>query len=96
MRTCPCCGYRAFHSAATCAVCYWIDDLEQLANAWLSAGANRLSLAEAQAHFALLVVQHGLTRFFRYEHDAAWRPLRESDRALLLTGRGHLRLYWQT
>jgi hypothetical protein len=57
---CPCCGYYTFgapldSSFDICPVCYWEDDGVQLRDPTYAGGANKLSLAQAQLHFA----QHG-------------------------------------
>lgn len=54
--TCPCCGHLVFDeppgSYGRCPICFWQDDVVQFKKPTYSGGANRPSLAEAQANFA--------------------------------------------
>jgi hypothetical protein len=80
---CPVCGYLTFAeppgSYDNCAVCGWEDDALQLEFATtLAGGANRLTLADAQAAFA-----KAASRFARKnpgavvprDRDPTWRPI---------------------
>lgn len=53
---CPCCGYVVHAhppgSHRICPLCWWEDDLVQLRWPFLSGGANRPSLVEAQRTYA--------------------------------------------
>lgn len=76
---CAACGARVFTerpgSLATCPVCAWVDDLEQLAHPDLVVGANTgRSLREAQADALATVAQRG-----DFPRDPAWRPLRPGE-----------------
>ncbi len=68
MYPCPCCGYGVFSeppgSYEICQICYWEDDIVQLAFPDSAGGANRCSLIEGQTAFA----QHGAceSRFKEY------------------------------
>ena len=80
---CPACGFLvhgARHgSGATCPVCGWIDDFEQLANPDLVYGANvNLSLRQAQA-LALAGLTAAPERVAAFERDERWRPLRAGE-----------------
>lgn len=82
--TCPCCGYRTFSepvgSYDICPVCFWEDDLVQLAFPDLAGGANRVSLIEGQKNYAL----HGVCELAMKQHvrepsenehrDDSWEP----------------------
>ena len=56
MFPCPCCGYEVFSeppgSYEICPICYWEDDIVQLAFPEMAGGANCCSLIEGQANFA--------------------------------------------
>lgn len=85
---CPCCGHLVFDeppgSFQICPVCYWEDDIVQLADPSYRGGANQASLAEAQRSYA----RHGwcedrVAPFVRPPsqeevRDPRWRPLDES------------------
>ncbi|MGQ0841426.1 CPCC family cysteine-rich protein [Actinokineospora sp.] len=52
---CPCCG-RVVHaqepgSQGVCPVCFWEDDIVQLASPEFADGANRISLIQAQRNY---------------------------------------------
>lgn len=55
MYPCPCCGYEVFHeppgSYEICPICFWEDDLVQLAFPDMPGGANECSLIEGQTNF---------------------------------------------
>lgn len=79
---CPACGFLVFSappgSKATCAVCGWVDDFEQLVHPDFTFGANSgRSLREAQsralAKFPLGALAGEHTR------DPRWRPLRAGE-----------------
>jgi hypothetical protein len=52
---CPCCGYLTFEeppgSYEICPICFWEDDLVQLAFPDMAGGANKVSLIEGQRNF---------------------------------------------
>ncbi|MFI1176744.1 CPCC family cysteine-rich protein [Streptomyces melanogenes] len=87
-RPCPCCGHLVFDaedgwpgSYATCPVCSWQDDVEQLRWPFTAGGANSVSLFEAQHNFQAYEAcdQRG-RRFVRPAADdepldPAWRPI---------------------
>lgn len=71
MRTCPACGFQV--SEATCPVCGWIEDFEQLVHPDFVVGANSgVSLREAQVRARALI---SLT----HARDPAWRALRPGE-----------------
>ena len=93
MYPCPCCGYKVYEespgSYGICPICYWEDDLVQLAFPDLAGGANSCSLIEGQRNFATLGVCEMLFKEHirapkESEHrNSSWRPLQaESDRYL--------------
>jgi hypothetical protein len=53
---CPCCGHLVFEQPPgnyeICPVCFWEDDIVQLAYPLMGGGANKLSLFDAQREFA--------------------------------------------
>ncbi len=56
---CPCCGFRTLAEEppgtyTLCPVCYWEDDLVQYRDPGFEGGANRCSLTQARANYALL------------------------------------------
>jgi len=56
MHPCPSCGYDVFGeppgSYDICPICFWEDDIVQLAFPDLAGGANKCSLIEGQHNFA--------------------------------------------
>jgi hypothetical protein len=58
MYPCPCCGYEVFGeppgSYDICPICFWEDDIVQLAFPDLAGGANACSLMEGQRNFEVL------------------------------------------
>ena len=59
---CPCCLYYTFEEKPSgtydiCPVCYWEDDIVQLADPDFSGGANDVSLNLAKENFGKLQVQ---------------------------------------
>ena len=95
--TCACCGYKTLSdtpgSYDICHICFWEDDQVQLLDPWFAGGANKPSLAEAQANFARFGAcdEHG--RQFvegisaEDEKDPEWRPVIEKDRPSVKTPR---------
>lgn len=80
---CPACGFLvhdARHgSGATCPVCGWIDDFEQLAHPDLVYGANAgLSLRQAQVR-SIAAPATAPARGTEFERDERWRPLRTGE-----------------
>ena len=55
---CPCCGYEVFSEPAgsyeICPICFWEDDLVQLAFPDLAGGANKCSLIDGQRNYGQL------------------------------------------
>jgi hypothetical protein len=55
MHTCPCCGYKTLieppGSHDICAICFWEDDIVQLAFPDCAGGPNKCSLIEGQQNF---------------------------------------------
>jgi len=93
LHTCPCCGYKVFPdrpgSYDICPICFWEDDMVQLAFPDLSGGANKVSLISGQASFILYgVSEERFSRNVRRPKDTdirdiLWRPINvESDRLL--------------
>lgn len=67
-------------SGATCPVCGWIDDFEQLAHPDLVYGANAaLSLRQAQRRALEVRGDTGSGRTVDFERDERWRPLRAGE-----------------
>lgn len=93
---CPCCGYLVFEeppgSYGICPICFWEDDLVQLADPSYEGGANQASLLEAQDNFS----EHGWCEQRVAPHvrppaaddrrDPEWRPLDESRDRIGPTG----------
>jgi hypothetical protein len=90
---CPCCGYLTFEeppgSFEICPICFWEDDVVQLAFPDMAGGANKCSLMEGQRNFASFRACEcrllGNSRQPRGDErrDAGWRPLDPSiDRHL--------------
>jgi hypothetical protein len=81
---CPCCGYLVFDqlpgSSDVCPICFWEDDVEQLAFPDLKNRSNIPSLREAQQNFTRIGAVE--TRFREcvcqpaeaYIRDVDWRP----------------------
>lgn len=82
---CPCCGYLIFDEPSgsydICEICFWEDDIVQLAFPNMDGGANKCSLIEGQACFA----QYGACEQRHVDdvrspagvdtRDPLWRPL---------------------
>ena len=56
---CPCCSYYTFEEKPSgtyyiCPVCYWEDDIVQLADPDFSGGANDVSLNLAKENFTIV------------------------------------------
>lgn len=103
---CPCCGYLTFSeppgSFEICPICFWEDDLVQLAFPDMAGGANKCSLIEGQRNFASFgACERRLVANSRQpksdEHrDARWRPIDpNADRHLRWQSRPDHDL-WQT
>jgi Cysteine-rich CPCC len=79
---CPCCGFltleQEYGSYSICPVCGWEDDPVQLANPSSGGGANKQSLAEAQA-VALVKYPANVEIASGFRRAAAWRPLAPSE-----------------
>ena len=81
---CPACGFRTladgYGSHDICVICDWEDDGVQLANPTSGGGANRESLAEAQA---AILERLPFERKTHLEHhrDPQWRPLNAAELA---------------
>jgi hypothetical protein len=81
---CPCCGYFVFAGPSgsydICPICFWEDDIVQLAFPLMAGGANSISLHQSQKNFLNLGVSD--KRFAANvrppaasdERDASWRP----------------------
>lgn len=82
---CPCCGHLVFTdgpgSDDICPICFWEDDIVQLAFPNLVGGANKTSLIESQQNF----IKYGVCerRFIKNvkesrtndKKDKDWRPI---------------------
>ena len=83
--TCPACGFHVlaagYGSYEICQICGWEDDGVQLANPTSSGGANKQSLAEAQAE-TLGRIPLDCTRHGDRHRDPSWRPLKERELAM--------------
>jgi hypothetical protein len=106
MHPCPCCGYLVYEEAPgsydICPICFWEDDIVQLAFPDMAGGANKCSLITAQRHFAefgaceLRLKAHVRTVRTIDMRDRDWRPLdEEHDRYLHWEDEGDRRL-WDT
>ena len=103
---CPCCGYLTFSeppgSYEICPVCFWEDDLVQLAFPDMAGGANKCSLIEGQRNFAAFgacerrLIPHARPPRESEQRDSQWRPLDlDNDRHLRWLLRADHDL-WQT
>ncbi|MGD0900120.1 MAG: CPCC family cysteine-rich protein [Thermoguttaceae bacterium] len=82
---CPCCGYLTLEelpgSFEICPICFWEDDIVQLAFPDLAGGANECSLIEGQGNFALFgacerrSITHVHAPREGESRDTRWRPL---------------------
>jgi hypothetical protein len=85
MYTCPCCSYRVFADAPgsydICPICFWEDDIVQLAFPGLAGGANKCSLFEGQQNFEKIgACEERIKAYVRPAkdtdlRDSEWRPL---------------------
>jgi hypothetical protein len=93
MYPCPCCGYEVFGESPgsydICPICFWEDDIVQLAFPDLAGGANHCSLIEGQRNFASFgACEMRIKEDVRGPNELdgrneAWRPLQpDSDRYL--------------
>ena len=87
--TCVCCGFRTLPepvgSYEICPVCFWEDDLVQLAFPNMNGGANKVSLIEGQTNF----MAHGVCEPAMKKHvrpatrdeprDPTWTPYNSSE-----------------
>ena len=83
---CPACGYLVHEhkcgSGATCPVCGWVDDFEQLVHPDLGYGTNAgLSLRQAQGRFATRRAEEP-GRAIGFEREPRWRPLQPGETPL--------------
>jgi hypothetical protein len=86
---CPCCGYLTFEdlpgSFEICPICFWEDDLVQLAFPDMAGGANKCSLIEGQRNFASFgawerrLIANSRQPRSDEDRDARWRPLDPSS-----------------
>lgn len=86
--TCPCCGYMTLESDGyfdICEICFWEDDPYQKFKPYDRAGANPLSLAEAQHHYMTFGACEPacMNNVRKPNHtdikDPGWRPIQESS-----------------
>lgn len=99
---CPCCGYQVFDeppgSYDICGICFWEDDAIQLRWPDYRAGANRLSLIQAQAEYAKFgAMEHRFIGLVRQPDDGdlldpGWRPVDPTADAFEACG--HQRRSW--
>jgi hypothetical protein len=93
---CACCGFLVLDERgnyAICPICFWEDDIVQIADPWFDGGANSPALVQAQRTFA----QIGATeqRFLKYVRaprtsdakDPEWRAVVETDKHHVTTPR---------
>ncbi|MBE3098887.1 MAG: hypothetical protein IMZ44_17360 [Planctomycetes bacterium] len=103
---CACCGYLVFAeplgSDDICPICFWEDDLVQIAFPDLAGGANKCSLIEGQRNFAECgacekrILPHVQPPGPKDVRDPSWRPL-DADRDLYLHwGRRDDHDFWQS
>jgi Cysteine-rich CPCC len=82
---CPCCGFLTFDgppgSYDICSICFWEDDIVQLAFPDLAGAANKCSLIEGQQNFKSFGASERrlLSHIRKTEatdvRDLSWRPL---------------------
>jgi hypothetical protein len=85
MYPCPCCGYLIFDeppgSYEICPICFWEDDIVQLAFPDMAGGANKCSLIEGQQNYERIgACEERIKSHVRSAHesevrDTQWRPL---------------------
>lgn len=102
---CPCCGYLVFQeppgSYDICPICFWEDDIVQLAFPQMAGGANTLSLYESQKSF--LRIQVSDPRFSdkarvptpSEKKDTGWRPIVPSSDPTLSWESSSDREHWK-
>jgi hypothetical protein len=103
---CPCCGYEVFPEPAgsydICPICFWEDDVVQLAFPDMAGGANHCSLIEGQKNYAELGACERRLRGnvrTRRESDvrnASWRPLEPQRDRYLRWSAPEDRKLWET
>ena len=103
---CPCCGYLMFNeppgSFAICDICYWEDDIVQLAFPDWEGGANTPSLIQAQGNYCKFGV-YDLKMLSRVRsanngdlRDPSWRPIDKTKDRYLHVSKSEDRDLWQT
>jgi hypothetical protein len=103
---CPCCGFLTFEEPSgsydICPICFWEDDLVQLAFPDMAGGANKCSLIEGQRNFASFgacerrLIANARPPRNEERRAAKWRPLDpDSDRHLHWNSQADTDL-WQT
>ena len=102
----PCCGYDVFSqppgSYDICPICFWEDDVVQLAFPDLAGGANKCSLIEGQGNFAAFgACETRLKPDVRAPQESerlnpAWRPLEPKADRYLKWDRQEDHQLWQT
>src|SRR6266404_5196315 len=106
MYPCPCCGYDVFGeppgSFDICPICFWEDDVVQLAFPDLAGGANKCSLIEGQRNFAMFgacelrIKPHVRAPKESEAPNPAWRPLDSERDRYLKWGSKEDSQRWQT
>ena len=104
--SCPCCGYLSFDeppgSYQICSICFWEDDIVQLAFPDLAGGANRCSLIEGQRNFISLgtceerLLPHTRQPTQSDQRDTEWRPLEPAIDPHLQWGEPEDHELWQS
>ena len=93
---CACCGYLVLEERGIydiCPICFWEDDMVQIANPWFAGGANSPSLAQAQRTFLEIGAME--ERFLKNVRppnssesiDPEWRAVVETDKEYATTPR---------
>jgi hypothetical protein len=104
MYPCPCCGYDVFDeppgSYLICPICFWEDDIVQLAFPDMVGGANDCSLIEGQKSYATCgackprMRTHVRSVGETDVRDSSWRPLKSAtDRHLRCSSQDDHRLW---
>ncbi|MBI5724978.1 MAG: hypothetical protein HZA50_13540 [Planctomycetes bacterium] len=103
---CPCCGFLVFDESPgsfdICPICFWEDDIVQLAFPHLQGGANKQSLYESQQSFLRIgAVEPRLVEHIRKPTDAdvqdpGWRPFDPKHDPCLDTENREDHNRWQT
>src|SRR5688572_26719578 len=93
---CACCGFFVLDERGSydiCPICFWEDDIVQIADPWYDGGANSPALVQAQRTFSEIgAIEQRFTGHVRAPSsseakDPEWRAVVEADKNYVTTPR---------